>query len=143
MPRLSVTAKDLEDRESREALMDLVDALPEAASEGPSEGVVRLEGALDLDRLRALRAELDAAALGSVTPWLAGAELMGTSIVNEGGRSDVLGRYRAELRGVLAVLHELPLPEFHRVLTSSVNRTLDEALVATIDALRGAAHLVR
>ena len=43
---------------------------------------------------------------------------------------------------MLIVLSELPMPEFHRVLTSSVNRTLDDALAAALDALRAAAHLV-
>jgi uncharacterized repeat protein (TIGR01451 family) len=144
MPRLTVTAKDLEDRESREALLDLVAATianPPVADSAPVGDAVRLQGPLDLDELRALHAQLEPAALGEVTPWILGANLMGTTIVREGSQSDTLGRYRDELRGVLDRLSELPMPEFHRVLTSSVNRTLDEALAATIDALRAAAHL--
>ena len=39
------------------------------------------------------------------------------------------------------IVAELPMPEFHRVLTSNVNRTLDEALAAALDALRAAAHI--
>jgi uncharacterized repeat protein (TIGR01451 family) len=144
MPRLTVTAKDLEDRESREALHDAVAAVIDdpPVAHGPPEGdVVRLQGPVDVAALRALQATLDGAALGSVTPWLIGAELMGTTIVRTGSQSDLLGRYRDELRNVLGVLAELPMPEFHRVLTSSVNRTLDDALAAALDALRAAAHL--
>jgi hypothetical protein len=39
------------------------------------------------------------------------------------------------------VLETLPMPEFHRVLSSSVNRTLDDALANVLDALRTAAHI--
>jgi hypothetical protein len=46
------------------------------------------------------------------------------------------------VRNVLSVLSDLPLDEFHRVLTSSVNRTLDEALAQALDVLRGGAHIV-
>jgi len=144
MPRLTVTAKDLEDGQSREALHDTIAETldhPPVAEGAPEGDVVRLQGPIDLDVLRALQTTLDGAALGSVTPWLIGAELMGTTIVRADSRSDLLGRYRDELKNVFGVLAELPMPEFHRVLTSSVNRTLDDALAAAVDALRAAAHI--
>jgi hypothetical protein len=72
---------------------------------------------------------------------LINAQLLGTTIYNDGNRSDSLEQYRAELLNVLTVLNELPIEEFHRVLTSSVNRTLDDALGQVIEALRGAAHI--
>ncbi len=145
MPRLTVSAKDLEDRESREALHDLLAATiehPPVADGAPIGDTVRLQGPLDLETLRALQGALETSALGDVTPWLIGARLMGTTIVREGSRSELLGAYRDELIGVFSRLSELPMPEFHRVLTSSVNRPLDEALAAAVDALRAASHLV-
>ena len=42
---------------------------------------------------------------------------------------------------MLTVLSELPIDEFHRVLTTSVNRSLDESLGGVLEALRGVAHL--
>jgi hypothetical protein len=144
MPRLSITGKDLEDRESRDALRAIVDALaaaPSAALEPPPDGLVRVEGAVELDVVRALVPELDAAPLGAATPWLINSQLLGTTVYHDGARSDVLEQYRTQVRGVLSVLSELPIEEFHRVLTSSVNRTLDEALAQVLDALRGAAHI--
>ncbi len=71
--------------------------------------------------------------------------MLGSRIEYSGGgsgtgrsRSDVLGLYRTELLKVFGVLETLPIPEFHRVLSSSVNRTLDDALGAVLDALRAA-----
>ncbi len=150
MPRLAVTAKDLEDRESRSALRALVDAAIGAqpfAAEQRGSGVVRLLGALDPNVLRERMPELESAPLGSVLPWSINAQLLGTRIEYDGsadepGSSEVLGMYRNELIDVFNVLETLPLPEFHRVLSSSVNRTLDDALGAVLDALRTAAHVV-
>jgi len=143
MTRLAVTAKDLEDRDSRLALRALVDAV--IASE-PQElgyrphGIVRFAGDVDVEMLRKRAPDLDSAPLGSVVPWIVNANLLGTRVeYNGGGRSDVLGLYRTELLKVFGVLETLPMPEFHRVLTSSVNRTLDDALGAVLDALRSAA----
>lgn len=144
MPRLSITGKDLEDRESRDALVNVVNDLifaPSARPERPPDGIVRVEGSVELDVVRALLPELEAAPVGAVTPWLINAQLLGTTIYHEGDRSDSLEQYRAELLNVLTVLNELPLEEFHRVLTSSVNKTLDDALASVIEALRGAAHI--
>jgi len=144
MPRLQITGKDLEDRESRDALINLVNDLifaPSARPKTPPDGLIRIEGSVELDVVRALLPELDAVPVGGVTPWLINAQLLGTTIFNDGNRSDSLEHYRAELLNVLSVLNELPIEEFHRVLTSSVNRTLDDALAQVIEALRGAAHI--
>jgi uncharacterized repeat protein (TIGR01451 family) len=144
MPRLTITGKDLEDRESREALRDVVENLgfaPTASPKAPSEGTVRISGAIELDVVRALLPDLESAPLGAVTPWLINAQLLGTTIYHGGERDDALETYRGELLHVLSVLNELPIEEFHRVLTSSVNRALDEALANAMDALRGAAQV--
>jgi hypothetical protein len=144
MPRLSITGKDIEDRESRDALRTLLDDIvraPFGVPAGPPEGLVRVEGAVDVDVLRALVPELEASPLGAATPWLVNAQLLGTTIYHDGARSESLEHYRGELLDVFGVLSELPMMEFHRVLTSSVNRTLDETLSAVLDALRGAAHI--
>ena len=145
MPRLTITGKDLEDRESRDALRDVVESLsfaPTASPKAPNDGIVRVTGAIELDVVRALLPDLESAPLGAVTPWLINAQLLGTTIYHGNVRSDTLETYRGELLHVLSVLNELPIEEFHRVLTSSVNRTLDEALANAIDALRGAAQIV-
>lgn len=145
MPRLQLTGKDLEDRESRDALRNLLNDIvfaPHALPQAPTAGIVRVEGAIELDVVRSLLPELDAAPVGAVTPWLINAQLLGTTIYHDGVKTDVLENYRSELLSVLTVLNELPLEEFHRVLTTSQNPGLDDALAQVIDALRGAAHLV-
>ena len=144
MPRLTITGKDLEDRESREALQDVVESLsfaPTASPRAPGEGTVRVSGAIELDVVQSLLPDLESAPLGAVTPWLLNAQLLGTTIYHGSERSEALETYRGELLHVLSVLSELPIEEFHRVLTSSVNRTLDGALANAIDALRGAAQI--
>ncbi len=144
MPRLTVTGKDLEDRDSRVALRALLDELvlaaPQAALQ-PPPGIVRIEGSIDADKVRALMPELDTAPLGAVNPWIINAHLLGTSVLHDGTRADALAPYREELLRVFTVLSELPIDEFHRVLTTSVNRGLDDSLGGVLDALRGAAHL--
>jgi hypothetical protein len=144
MPRLTVTGKDLEDRESRFALRALLDQLvqaPAAEPLTPPHGIVRIEGFVNIDMVRALMPELDTAPLGAVTPWLINAHLLGTAILHDGEQSDALATYRGEILKVLNVLSELPIDEFHRVLTTSVNRSLDESLAAVLESLRGAAHI--
>ncbi len=144
MPRLSITGKDIEDRESRDAMHNLVGDLtlaPTSVPPQPPAGLVRIEGAVELEVVRALAADLEGLPLGAVTPWLINAQLLGTTVYYDGGKSDALESYRAELLNVFTVLAELPMMEFHRVLTSSVNRTLDESLAAVLEALRGAAHI--
>jgi len=144
MPRLAVTAKDLEDRESRVALRALLEQLLQASAAEPvppPEGAIRIESQIDLDVVRGLLPDLETAPLGSVTPWVANAQLFGTAVAYDGREDDALGRYRAEILKVLNVLSELPMDEFHRVLTTSVNRSLDESLATALDALRGAARI--
>src|SRR5262249_40252502 len=144
MPRLTITGKDLEDRDSRVALRALLDELvvasPQPAPEPPT-GIVRIEGSIDVDKVRALMPELDTAPLGAVNPWIINAQLLGTGVLHDGTRSDALAAYREEILRVFTVLSELPIDEFHRVLTTSVNRGLDDSLAGVLDALRGAAHL--
>lgn len=144
MPRLTITGKDLEDRESREAMQDVAKALASvrtSAPQPPAAGVIRISGAVDTDIVRSLVPELMAAPLGAVTPWFINGQLLGTTIYHGAEQSDALERYHTELLRVLAVLNELPIEEFHRVLTSSVNRSLDELLVQVMNALRGAAPI--
>jgi len=144
MPRLTITGKDLEDRDSREALRDVVESLsfaPTASPKAPDAGTVRVSGAIELDVIRALLPDLESAPLGAVTPWLLNAQILGHTIYHGDERSEALERYRGELLHVLSVLNELPIEEFHRVITSSVNRTLDDALAQAVDALRGAAQV--
>jgi uncharacterized repeat protein (TIGR01451 family) len=144
MPRLTITGKDLEDRESRDALRDDVESLnfaPTASPQAPSEGIVRVVGQVEIDVVRALLPDLESAPLGAVTPWLINAQMLGTTIYHGSERADTLENYRDQVLHVLSVLNELPLEEFHRVLTSSVNRALDEALAQAIESLRGAAQI--
>ncbi len=144
MPRLTLTGKDLEDRESRDAMRDVVESLgfaPTASPQAPQEGTVRIAGAIEIDVARSLLPDLETVPLGAVTPWLLNAQLLGTMVYHGSYRTDALESYRGELLQVLTVLSELPIEEFHRVLMSSVNRTLDEALVRVMDSLRGAAQI--
>ncbi len=144
MPRLTITGKDLEDRESRDALRDVVESLnfaPTTSPQPPGEGITRVTGQIEVDVVQALLPDLESAPLGAVTPWLINAQLLGTAIYHGGERSEVLESYRGEVLHVLSVLNELPIEEFHRVLTSSVNRTLDESLAQAIGSLRGAAQI--
>ncbi len=145
VPRLTITAKDLEDRDSRFALRDLVSTVLHASAEelpDLPQGAVRLSGNVDTAGLRPRADELESAPLGSVVPWIVHAQMLGMRIEYNGGagssRSDVLGLYRNELLKVFGVLETLPMTEFHRVLSTSVNRTLDDALGAVLDALRAA-----
>ncbi|HEX8805997.1 MAG TPA: hypothetical protein VF741_03565 [Candidatus Aquilonibacter sp.] len=143
-PRLAITNKDLEDRESRDALRDVVESLtfaPTASPQAPSDGIVRVSGQIESDVVRALLPDLESAPLGAATPWLVNAQLLGSAIYHGSERADALEAYRGELLHVLSVLNELPIEEFHRVLTSSVNRTLDEALAQAMESLRGAAQI--
>ncbi|MGZ3496579.1 MAG: hypothetical protein ACXWNJ_05405 [Vulcanimicrobiaceae bacterium] len=145
LPRLTVTGKDLEDRDSRFALRAIVDDVVELAPvDGESErpaGTIRLTGRVDVEALRAIALELEHAPLGSVVSWIAYTHLLGTTIDSERGRSEQLRTYRSELLKVLSLLETLPMPEFHRVLTTSVNRSLDAALDAVLEEMRTAAHV--
>lgn len=126
MPQIAVNASDLEDGESRAALQRLLTVLNEERPNGD-------------DALRALAPELESAPPGSVTPWLLCAHLLGTVVVSDGTQYDLFEAYRDELLDVLARLSELPVSEFHRTLTTSVNRALDDELTAALTALRAPA----
>ena len=145
VPRLSVTAKDLEDRESRGALQTFLTSIcttEPAPLPWRAAGRVRLSATLDLDQLGPRVKALEQAPLGALLPWVICARIMGTKIESDGGAaSDALVLYRRELLKVFSVLETLPLPEFHRVLGTSANRGLDEALATVLDALRAAIHV--
>jgi len=144
MPRLTITGKDLEDRDARDALQDVIESLtfaPNGAPQAPAQDVVRLAGSVDLEVLRGMLPALDAQPLGAVMPWLLNAQLLGTMVFHGSERSDAFERYRESLLHVFSTLGELPIEEFHRVVTSSVNRMLDDTLAQAIGALRGAANV--
>jgi len=141
MPRYALTAKDLEDRPARSALVDLVAALRTAQSSGsftPSVAPVSLEGAIDRNRIIANLGALESEPLGSARPWLVLAELLGSKVVWSNGSSEALGAYRDALIATLMNVASLPLEEFHRVLTGSSNAALDAALGDVRAALRDA-----
>ena len=145
VPRLTITSKDLEDRESRDAMRDIVDIVSRReaspAKARPPE-IVRMRGPVDVDILRQWAPQLATAPLGSVVPWILNAQMLGTTIeYNGGSTNDALAAYRSEMIRVFTLLETLPMPEFHRVLGSSVNRTLDETLGNVLAALRDAAHV--
>jgi hypothetical protein len=140
-PRYVLTAKDLEDRTSRAALGELVDAIGAAVlGEIPQAqtGLLRLTGSLDSARLAAYRAQLDTAPLGSPVPWIVLAALLPETITANGLSDASLGAYRRALVGAFEGLASLPLEEFHRVLTARANPDLDAKLGAVKDVLRSA-----
>ena len=141
MPRYALTAKDLEDRAARTALIDLVIGLRtarvSAASQRPLASIV-LDGAVERDRIVTYLSALESDPLGSAHPWLVLAELLGSKISWPGGESEVLGAYRRTLVATLMNVAALPLEEFHRVLTGSSNASLDAALGDVRAALRDA-----
>lgn len=140
MPRYVLTAKDLEDRASRNALADLVRALRDAhptSDDGAPDASVVLEGPLDLDRLAQHLSALESDPLGSVRPWLALAELLPSTFVASPG-NDTLRAYRTALIATFTNVAALPTEEFHRVLTGTQNATLDGALRELRTALRDA-----
>ncbi|MBV8244629.1 MAG: DUF11 domain-containing protein [Candidatus Eremiobacteraeota bacterium] len=144
IPRYTLTAKDLEDRDMRVGLRQLVTRLlgaPFALPMEPAAGMLRLGGPIDLDHLRALSPELDSAPLGSAAPWSVAAAMLGTTIAFDGKQSSVLERYRSELIEAFSTLRTLPMEEFHRVLRDSANRALDDSLANVIETLRTAAHI--
>jgi len=145
IPRYSLTAKDLEDRDSRFALRQLVSTLvasePRAGGDGRAPGLVRVSGPVDTRYLRTLQPQLESAPLGSAVPWQVAAAMLGTTIYRNGDQSPVMGTYRDALLSVLGTVGSLPLEEFHRVLRDSANRELDDALAAVLETLRSAAHI--
>ena len=110
MPRLTITGKDLEDRESRDALRDVVESLS-FAPDGIAAAAGRGHRARDrrrskLDVVQCALPDLESAPLGAVTPWLINAQLLGTTIYHGGERSEALESYRGEVLHVLSVLSD-------------------------------------
>jgi hypothetical protein len=141
LPRYALTAKDLEDRPSRNALMELIGAMRSARSmtEGampPRAATVRISGPIDRDRIVSRLTSLESEALGSALPWLVLAEFLGTTITVDGATSEVLGSYRSALIAAFANVSALPLEQFHRVLAESSNPGLDAKLTDVKAALR-------
>ena len=142
MPRYALTGKDLEDRASRSALIDLVDALgaastPQQSTTLFSDDAVVMEGTLEVDRIVAHLTALDSEPLGSAVPWLVLAELLPAEIVAP-IRSDAMSAYRGALVATFKNVAALPNEEFHRVLSGTQNRALDAALREVRSALREA-----
>jgi uncharacterized repeat protein (TIGR01451 family) len=141
MPRYALTAKDLEDRAARTALIDLVATLRSAtpsAALAPGDGEFVVDGEIDRDRIVTYLGALESDPLGNAQPWIVLAELLGSTISWPGGSSDALAAYRTQLVATLMNVAALPLEEFHRVLTSSANAALDAALGDVRAALRDA-----
>jgi len=142
LPRYALTAKDLEDRTSRMALVELVAALRNAK---PAPGLsasrepILIEGTIDRDSVVANLSALESEPLGGPRPWLVIAELIGERVSwPGGGASEVLAGYRSALVATFLNVGALPIDEFHRVLTGSTNASLDAALGDVRAALRDA-----
>jgi len=142
LPRYTISSRDLEDRSSRDTMLALVERIVELEHEEPTATLgavqqgIRISGPCDFAALSHAVEALAEAPLGGVTPWIACASLLGTTIENEqGDRSPALGIYRQTLLDVLRALEALPMSEFHRVLTSGANAQLDQALQAVVQVL--------
>ena len=139
LPRYAITKRDLENREARTALAELVESLGPSVDGGepPAQSEpVRLRGNYDRSYAAALAAVLAGAPLGSVVHWQVLVEFLGTSIDRFGESSDALGIYRGLLRSALADIAAMPATEFYRILTNSSNAALDEALRSVLSTLR-------
>jgi uncharacterized repeat protein (TIGR01451 family) len=140
MPRYALTAKDLEDRTSRAALVELVHALGEAHpadDPGPGEGAVVLEGPFEIARITRHLGALENDPLGSAVPWLVLAELLPSTFVSPAG-GEALAGYRNALIATFTNVASLPSEEFHRVLAGTQHAALDAALRDARTALREA-----
>ncbi|MDB5095337.1 MAG: hypothetical protein JWO85_3438 [Candidatus Eremiobacteraeota bacterium] len=140
MPRYALTAKDIEDRASRAALVDLVGSLAGAQpadDPGIGDAAIVLEGPLDVPRLTAQLEALQNEPLGTARPWLVLADLLPSAFAKPGG-SAALGAYRSALIATFTNVAALPSDEFHRVLAGTQNAALDAALRDVRSALRDA-----
>jgi uncharacterized repeat protein (TIGR01451 family) len=145
MPRYALTAKDVEDRASRAALMELVQALTGASpsdENGAGDAAIVIEGPIDVARLLPHLEPLATDPLGSARPWLVLAELLPSTFVEPAG-SEAMNAYRSSLISTFTNVTALPNEEFHRVLAGTQNAALDAALrdlrAALRDALEAAA----
>ena len=138
MPRYALTGKDLEDRASRSALVELVRSLQDAQpaeDTGAGGATVVLEGPIDVDRLIPVVAALESDPLGSARPWLILAQLLPSAFVVPAG-GEALNAYRSALVSTFTNVAALPNEEFHRVLAGTQNAALDAALRDVRAALR-------
>ncbi|MGC8486103.1 MAG: hypothetical protein ACP5O6_10825, partial [Candidatus Baltobacteraceae bacterium] len=131
-PRPVLSGKDIEDGSGRLALRSLLDALlagPGAAEMPVATGEMRLlAGIVDLDALARARIRLENEAIGAALPWVINVELLPTTLLVHGEERDILSQYRARAAESLAVLCELPVAEFHRVIATHTDRVLDALL---------------
>ncbi len=138
-PRPVVSGKDIEDGAGRLALRSLLDALlatPGEAQMPVATGAMRLlAGTVDLDELDRARARLENEAIGSALPWVINVQLLPTVLLFRGEELDILSQYRARAAESLAVLCELPVAEFHRVIATHSDRVLDTLLDGALAAL--------
>ncbi len=140
MPRYALTAKDVEDRASRAALIDLVRSLADASpseENAAGDAAVVVEGPIDVARLTPHLDPLATDPLGSARPWLVLAELLPTNFVEPPG-SEAMNAYRSMLISTFTNVTALPNEEFHRVLAGTQNAALDTALRDVRAALRDA-----
>ncbi len=131
-PRPVVSGKDIEDGAGRLALRSLLDALlatPGDAEMPVATGEMRLlAGIVDLDDLAQARARLENEPIGAALPWVITVQLLPTVLLVHGHERDILSQYRARAAESLAVLCELPVAEFHRVIATHSDRVLDSLL---------------
>ncbi|MDB5029160.1 MAG: hypothetical protein JWO66_2849, partial [Candidatus Eremiobacteraeota bacterium] len=140
MPRYALTSKDIEDRGSRSALVELVRALQNAKPADdiePGEACVVLEGPIDLSQMTPHLASLEAETLGSARPWLILCELLPSVFVTPAG-GEAMNTYRSALIATFTNVAALPNEEFYRVLAGTPNAALDAALRDVRGALRDA-----
>ena len=140
MPRYALTAKDVEDRSSRAALIELVHALVDASpydENGAGDAAVVIEGPIDVARMVPHLEALATDPLGSARPWLVLAELLPSVFVEPAG-SEAMNVYRSALISTFTNVTALPNEEFHRVLAGTQNAALDAALRDVRAALRDA-----
>ncbi len=139
MPRYAITAKDLEDRASRSALVELVQSLAAAqpAEDFGSTGAVVLEGPIEIERITRHLEPLGSEPLGSARPWLVLAEMLPSRFVTPAS-GEALNAYRSSLISTFTNVTALPNEEFHRVLAGTHNAALDAALRDVRTALRDA-----
>jgi hypothetical protein len=139
-PRHALSAKDLEDRASRNGLLDLLAAVRDArgAEEPASAAPIVLEGPLDVAQIIRHGDALASEPLGSARPWLVLAHLLPSTVVTPAGGDARLATYRSVLIATLTNVSALPGDEFLRVLDATHNAALDAALADVRAALRDA-----
>lgn len=139
LPRYAVTKRDLEGREARATLGELIEAMGTATEglEPPAQSEpIRIAGHYDRARVSELSNALASAPLGSVGHWQVLVEFLGSTIVRYDEKSDALGVYKRLLRTAMADVSTMPVTEFYRILTNSTNAALDEALHNVVTQLR-------